>query len=215
MVIALGLVMILLGAVNITTANEENLNAITQNSTSDALARSYAEVGVARYRELLDKNRILTLYDADATTNNWNGLLANSEFCDGDIADFFPGTTNSVTISEDGQVLNNDGNSTETFALGNYSLVSYDYSNADGTFDSTDDAINANATGVLVVRGTATGANGNPLGSAQIKVDIPIRINQEDMNNLAPALWVGDDTITTADLGNLTIGNDGNLVCSR
>ena len=49
MVIALGLVMLLLGAVNITSANEENLNAIIKNSRSDALA--IAEVGVARYRE--------------------------------------------------------------------------------------------------------------------------------------------------------------------
>jgi hypothetical protein len=56
MVIALGLVMLLLGAISITTANEENITAITQNSKSDALA--IAEIGVARYRETLDLSLI-------------------------------------------------------------------------------------------------------------------------------------------------------------
>ena len=211
MVIALGLVMILLGAVNITSANEENLNAITQNSISDSQA--IAEIGIARYRELLDRNRVLAINDA----SNWSSLSANAEFCDGDIANFFPGTSNDVTLSEDGQDLNNNGNSNETFTLGNYSLVSYEYNNADGSFNLTDDASNVNragesATGRLTVRGTATDASGNAFGSTQIQVDIPIRINQDDMNNLAPALWIGDDTITAAELGNnLTVSN-GNIV---
>lgn len=66
MVIAIGLVMVLLGAVNLTGASEETLSAISQNSRSDALA--IAEIGVARYRELLDNNRILTVYNHDQWT---------------------------------------------------------------------------------------------------------------------------------------------------
>lgn len=189
MVIALGLVMLLLGAVNITTANEENLTAISQNSRSDALA--IAEVGVARYRELLDRNRVLAINDL----SQWGAI---DQVCNINVD-----SLSSQTIA-DIQDLDNDGNTTE--ALGSYSLVSYDYSNT-GTFNMTNDAANSNATGTLTVRGKAA----NDSGEAQIEVEIPIRINLEDMENLAPALWIGDNTVSAADLGNLTIGN-GNVV---
>ena len=210
MVIAIGLILILLGAVNITTANEENLNAITQNSRSDALA--IAEVGVARYRELLDKNRILAINDSD----QWASL---AEVCDMAIASSFTSGTlnsssNNISIAEDGLDLNNDGDTNDTFSnqfdsfpTGSYSLISYDYSNANGTFNLTDDSANNNARGILTVRGTTPDNN----GQAQIQVEIPLYINKEDMNNLAPALWINDNTITAADLGNLTVSN-GNVV---
>ena len=201
MVIALGLVMLLLGAVSITTANEENLTAITQNSRSDALA--IAEVGVARYRELLDRNRILTIYDSKPSSEQW---AARTDVCDDDIASFVPGATPQNLV--DTQDLDNDGNTTEI--IGSYSLVSYDYSNGDGTFNMTNDTANNNARGILTVKGRAGTATNNK-GEAQIQVDIPIRINLADMTNLAPALWIGDNTITVAELGNLTIGN-GNVV---
>ncbi|MEL7409381.1 MAG: hypothetical protein AAFN00_20950, partial [Cyanobacteria bacterium J06558_2] len=72
MVMAIGLVMVLLGLVNMTSANEENINAITKNSRSDALA--IAEIGIAQYRELLNRNRVLTVYNrAQWTNNNVNG----------------------------------------------------------------------------------------------------------------------------------------------
>ncbi len=210
MVIALGLVMILLGAVSITIANEENITAISQNSRSDALA--IAEVGVARYRELLDRNRILTVYDS----SQWSGLsdpiTGISPICNSNIANFLPDVSNNITLAEDGQELNNDGDSADSFTIGSYSLVSYEYTNADntsvnGVLNLTDDEANNDAKGILTVKGTAP----NNGGEAQIQVDIPIRINLDDMTNLAPALWIGDSTISAADLGNLTIGN-GNVV---
>lgn len=198
LVIAIGLVMILLGTVNILSANEENLSALTQNSRSDALA--VAEVGVARYRELIDKNRVLAIYDL----NEWSN---RTQVCSGDIATLAnTGTSHNVNISEGGVDMNNNGTTSDTFTVGTYSIVNYDYSNADGTFDLTDDAANNNATGTLTVQSET------PDGSqAQIEVDIPIRINQQDMDNLAPALWIGDNTVSATDLGNLTIGN-GNVV---
>ena len=215
-VIALGLVMILLGAVNITSANEENLNAITQNSRSDALA--IAEIGVARYRELLDKNRILALYDErpptatevsnSIDTQQWGD---RTDVCSSNIASFLLDQENTISITEDGIDLNYNGDTDDTFRRGSYELISYDYSNADGALDLTDDALNSNARGELVVKGNATDENGNVLNSAQIKVDIPIRINIRDMGNLAPALWIGDDTVTAAELGDLTVTN-GNVV---
>ena len=225
MVIALGLVMLLLGAINITVANEENITAISQNSRSDALA--IAEVGIARYRELLDRNRILALYDerpqttaeaaASTDTERWGEL---TEICDDNIASFLRGTSNPITLDEDGQVLNNDGDSTDIFNIGSYSLVSYDYINdndtdndpatigiADGQLDLSDDAVNNNARGKLTVRGTAP----NNAGEAQIEVEIPIRINLEDMTNLAPALWIGNNGISVDELKPLNV-NNGNIV---
>ncbi|WP_319422308.1 DUF7305 domain-containing protein [Pleurocapsa sp. FMAR1] len=204
MVIALGLVMLLLAAVSITTANEENLTAITQNSRSDALA--IAEVGVARYRELLDRNRILTVYDSSA----WG---TQTQICD-NLTSFLPGVSKNISLDEDGQILNNDGDSTDSFTIGSYLLVSYDYTNdnppatsiANGTFNMTNDTANNNARGILTIKGTASDNS-----EAQIQVDIPIRINLDDVKNLAPALWIGNYDSTTTKLGNLTIGN-GNVV---
>ena len=208
LVIGLGLVMTLLGTINLTSANEEKLNALTQNSRSDALA--IAEIGVTRYRELIDKNRILAINDSTA----WAGI---GELCEGNIANFLEGQSNDITLAEDGLELNNDGDTTDTFVPGSYQLVSYDYVGA-ANFDVTSDLANNDpisgnpATGVLTVRGTTPDGQGN----AQIVVDIPIRINIEDLNNLAPALWVGDNTISGADLGTLNIddnsGDNGNIV---
>jgi hypothetical protein len=207
MVIALGLVMLLLGAVSITTANEENITAISQNSKSDALA--IAEIGIARYRELLDRNRRLAINDS----NLWPGL---DQICNNNkdetttTDDYFPSLTekivpNTIVLAEDGQVLNNDGDTNDPFELGSYRLVSYEYSNADDTFNLTNDTTNNNARGILTVKGTAPDDS-----EAQIEAEIPIRINLEEMNTIAPALWVGS---TTPTLGNLTIGN-GNVVIS-
>ena len=225
MVIAIGLVMLLLGAINLTVANEENITAISQNSRSDALA--IAEIGIARYRELLDRNRILALYDerpqtaAEATagtdTERWGEL---TEICNENIDSFLQGTSNPVILDEDGQILNNDGDSTDTFDIGSYSLISYDYINdndtdddsstigiTDGTFNMTDDTVNNNTRGILTVRGTAP----NNAGEAQIQVEIPIRINLDDMTNLAPALWISDNAVSADELKPLTVSN-GNIV---
>ncbi|MBW4534855.1 MAG: hypothetical protein KME09_13050 [Pleurocapsa minor HA4230-MV1] len=204
MVIALGLVMILLGAVSMTIANEENITAIAQNSRSDALA--IAEVGVARYRETLDRNRRLAINDS-SQWGTLTGICNNNTNETTTTDDYFPSLTenvaNTIALAEDGQVLNNDGDNTDSFNIGSYSLVSYDYSNTNDTFDSTNDTNNSNARGILTVKGTA------PDGSeAQIEAEIPVRINLEDMNTIAPALWVGS---TSPTLGNLTIGN-GNVV---
>ena len=209
MVIALGLVMLLLAAINITVANEENLTAISQNSRSDALA--IAEVGIARFRELLDRNRVLAINDS----TQWGNL---NEVCDFNIESLLVPTLpigpkwQNVVDSQD---LDNDGDTTEF--LGSYSLVSYDYNLTNGSdnFDQTDDTNNVvtvsgntiSATGTLTVKGKAA----NDSGEAQIEVDIPIRINLEDMTNLAPALWIGDNFVSAADLKPLTVGN-GNIV---
>ncbi len=245
MVIALGLVMLLLAAVSITTANEENLTAITQNSRSDALA--IAEIGIAQYREMLDKNRILTIYNR----GQWTSSNVGGQNCDV-ISDTLKGWANNdydmlpsepdfssvgknywreVNLNETivGKDLNNNGNSTDTAAtIGWYKIVDYEYdndktlgdNNDNGIFNQTADVNSADPAndndtdndgmsdtrGILTVKGRSSDGS-----EAQIQVEIPIRINPDDMTNLAPALWIGDNTVTAGDLGNLTIGN-GNVV---
>jgi hypothetical protein len=214
MVIALGLIMILLGAVSMTTANEENITAISQNSRSDALA--IAEVGVARYREMLDRNRTLAVNDSSQWTtetqvcnNNTNEAGSN---LDDNVPSLTPGTSNAIARNENGQDFNDDGDSTDSLSIGTYSLVSYDYTNnstpsiSNGVLDLTSDAANNNARGILKVKGTALDGS-----EAQIEVEIPVRINPDDMTNLTPALWIGNPNI--ASLGTLTVGN-GNVVVS-
>lgn len=118
--------------------------------------------------------------------------------------------------------------------VGGYQLVSYEYDNdgntgdADnnGILDDTDDngifnqtadvnpdfpadTANDNDTnddGVSDARGILTVKGRTLDGSeAQIEVEIPLRINPQDMNNLAPALWIGDGI--TANLGGLVVGD--------
>ena len=225
-VIAIGLIMILLGSVNIITSSEENLNALSDNSKTEAQA--IAEIGVSRYRGLLDRNRILAVNNS----NTWTGL---TNTCDTN--------TNTNTIIVDAadttqwqQVNNGAGN------IGQYRLVSYVYdidnnltTNNDNQFAPNDDNINDtdsfdfndtgdtyNPRGILTVKSQATDGS-----ESQVEVEIPIRINEDDMDNLAPALWVEDGGNTWGNLiidgnrngvanGTATTNNgDGNIVVSK
>jgi hypothetical protein len=140
MVIALGLVMLLLGAISIVKSSEENISAISQNSSSDALA--IAEVGVTKYRELLNQNRILTVYnhnqwndaDVDAVSDVFDNV--STQTCndmtttptgweDGGTAAAPNSTTKWWQVKED---LNGDGDTTDDGEfIGEYQLVSYEY----------------------------------------------------------------------------------------
>ena len=132
MVIAIGLVMILLGTINIVKSSEENITAISQNSSSDALA--VAEVGVTKYRELLNQNRILTVHnhdqwnDADVDTNdNVSAQACNNMtttptgWKDGGTAAAPNSTTKWWNLAE-----NIDG-TTGDDPIGAYRLISYEY----------------------------------------------------------------------------------------
>ena len=277
MVIAIGLVMMLLGIVNMTSAKEENFNAVIQNSRSDALG--IAEVGVAKYREMLDSNRILTVYNRDQwTSNNVNGINVAGQTCtvisdtadgwanndyDGQSSTLAFNTTTgpegedywrAITLNETlvNQDLNQNGNASDTNVnIGWYKIVDYEYdidgnvgdADGDGVLDDTDDngvfSVLSDADtsdddptdpnfGSLTVanrdendndddgfsdaRGILTVKGRTPDGSeAQIQVEIPLRINQQDMNNLAPALWIGDGN--TGNLGGLVVGDsDGDNI---
>ncbi|MGB5636184.1 MAG: hypothetical protein WBM44_02870 [Waterburya sp.] len=268
-VIALGLIMILLGLVNITGASEENLTAISKNSSTDSLA--VAEIGIARYRELLDTNRVLALYNVytqpdDIDINRWAGagtatgaanIFGIDSVCSADIDTFANRTVwHDVTLSEAnaGADFNRDGDQSDMVNMGQYRLVSYVYdidgdeTNEDtrqitlgatnpwvSNFSQTDDSVNTNDNvafndvtynprGILTVQGrTSVGADGvdssqnnitqdNERSFSQIQVEIPIRLNQQDVDNLAPALWIGDGNVGS--LGNLTVadGNDPDTI---
>lgn len=233
MVIALGLVMILLGTTSIVKSSEENLNAAIQNSSSDALA--IAEVGITKYRELLNQNRVLTVYNHAQWTSNsvtvgGNTINVVGQACvdltktpagwnDDGTSAAANDTTKWWEIQE-----NIDGAAGDDL-IGKYKLVSYVYDNdnnpADndnGQYAPDDDVSNTkdsftfndgtyNPRGILTVQGESTDGS-----QAQIQVEIPLRIN--DLDNFKPVLWIADNIspdISAADLNNVTV-NNGNVV---
>ena len=269
MVIALGLVMLLLGTVNIVKSSEENLTAINTNSSSDAIA--IAEIGIARYRELLNQNRILTIYNQDQWDANAN---ITGQTCI-DMTAAPTGWTGTATKPNDTAATATDASTTDNDnwweikenidgtagdeTIGEYRLVSYEYdrdntsiredSDNNGTLDDTtpdnengvfsvlsdantnDDndppippsgvAVNSiteendtNDDGESDARGILTVQGRSPDGSeAQIQVDIPLRIN--DLDNLAPLLWVGGGSITNVGGNDKLNLSNGNIVMSN
>ncbi|PSB10305.1 hypothetical protein C7B62_09815 [Pleurocapsa sp. CCALA 161] len=154
MVIAIGLVMILLGTINIVKSSEENITAISQNSSADAMA--VAEVGIIKYRELLNQNRILTVYNED----QWTSTNVAGQTC-ANMATAPTGWTGTATLANDtaatatdtattdndnwweiNEDFNGDGDTTDDGEfVGEYRLVSYEYDidGLTGTADSTAD----------------------------------------------------------------------------
>ena len=245
MVIALGLVMLLLGTVNIVKSNEENITAINTNSSSDALA--IAEVGVARYRELLNKNRILTIYDED----QWNDADADAndnvsaQACnnmtttppgweDGGTAAAPNVTTKWWEVKED---KNNDGTA-ET--IGEYRLVSYIYDNDgdtstddDGDFNvksdadrDDDDSTKANYQSITDENDTDDDGESDAIGiltvqgqsadgESEAQIQVDIPLRVNDFDNLAPLLWVGSGSITNTGGTNKLKLFNGNIIVSN
>ena len=210
MVIAIGMVMVLLSAVNLVQSGEENLIAISQEGSSDALAM--AELGVSRYRDLLINNRFLAVNNLDQWTNPDNNIL--SQVCTTGI----DGTSGWADNTNSGwRNVDVNGNT-----IGSYRIVQYEYDrdgntgdgNNDGIiddvddFDQVDDANNdtsgdneSDAVGILTVQGQDT------IGSiAQLQVTIPIGVNTQDLENLNPAIWIQQSTITNFG-SNVTVNN--------
>ena len=273
MVIALGLVMILLGAVNIVKSGEENVNSIAQSQRTDAFA--IAELGAAQYRQLFDRNRSLIVHNRNRWTSIADVCETVSDTTNGWASNELPGTTfnaanwRSITLNEVqlGRDLNDDGDATDTINIGSYKIVDYEYdidgrlggTDNDNTVDNTDDngifnlLSDANtdddplpdppgpSVPVNSIIGPSVGVNNNSLieendrdddgqsdtrgiltikgrtpdgSETQIEYEIPVRVNEGDLDNLAPALWINQSNITTAKLGNLDI-DGGNLVISH
>ena len=244
MVIALGLVMLLLGTVNIVKSNEENIAAINTNSSSDALA--IAEVGVARYRELLNQNRILTIYnqdqwnDADPDTNDNVSAQACNDMTttppgweDGGTATAPNDTSKWWKVEED-----RDNNGTDE-TIGEYRLVSYIYdndgdtsTNDDGDFNvksdvdtDDDDSSKANYQSITDENDTDDDGESDAIGiltiqgrstdGSEAQIQVDIPLRINDLDNFAPLLWVGSGSITNfGGTGKLNLQN-GNIILSN
>ncbi len=230
MVIGIGLIMVLLGSVSLVQSSEENLNAISKDSSSTSLAM--AELGVARYRELLNNNRVLAIY----SLSNWTTVA--DQTCD-EISAGTGGWANSndwreITLNENDYDVDfdDDGNKTNTEALiGSYRIVDYRFQNdsntnddsdvdnngdytdvgEDNIFDQTSDANNTNnPRGILTVQGRKRDDG----GVAQIQVTIPIGVNPNDLESLDPGIWIHQSNETAIDFGILNFSS-GNLVLDR
>ena len=211
-IIALGLIMTLVGTISIVQSNEEEITAKTQRKTAKALAA--AELGVARYRELIDKYRLIATYPACI---NWSGNTCSDS--GGDLS-----WGNVTAIKDDnnneliGQSCPNDGstvvpdltNKTWQTVSGQsglqYRLIEYTY---------------ANNVGQLVVEGKADNA------TTRLQVDIPVQPGiptpngetvelEGNFNYLNPALWImgtpGSNSINASvtDVRKLTV--NGNIL---
>ena len=233
MVMAIGLVMVLLSAVNLVQSGEENLMAISQEGSSDALAA--AELGVSRYRDFLNRNRVLAVNNLD----QWVGL--DNETCDaisqdgqgwanndndGASSEYNEAMWREIQVDETlvGADLNNDDDTTDSNAeIGRYKIVDYIYDNdGDNTIDNNgeldllNDANNNDDTppiGILTVQGR------DRIGSvAQLQVTIPLGVNTQDLEDLNPAIWIRQNDNTAPHINNFGSNvdvNGANVVLSR
>ena len=219
-VIALGLIMLLIGTINIFKSNDEHITAIVQRDTREALTA--AEAGVAYYREFIDNYKTIAEYNSTdaANTPSWSDRNGDDSTDDDDI----PGIADSAGNPRDICQFDRDGNSgTNAVAEydnvpktgwrnidgseGQFQLVSYDYDAATNT-------------GTL----TVDGRDGNTTDSAttRLQVQFPIQPGlkvgevgtqiTDDLNNLDPVLWIDSDAISSMS-DNISV--NGNILISK
>lgn len=235
LVIGIGLIMVLLGSMSLVQSSEEQLNAIytTQASTSLAIA----ELGVARYRELLNNNRTLAVHDLA----RWTDADVEAQTCTditgawSDIDNWFDINLNEAVLVAD---INGDGDQTDINTIGRAKIVNYDYQNdsidanndgvldhsdEDGYLDQTSDAANLvdpddsgpltapteGPRGILTVQAQEPNSN----SVTQVEVTIPIGVNTNDLETLDPGIWIYQDGAST-NWGDINL-NSGNLVVYR
>ena len=153
MVIGIGLIMVLLSSVGLLQSSEEKLIAISKEQSSTSLAM--AELGIARYRELLNNNRVLAVYSLTNWTDNGAANAISAQTCDdilgdGGWADNDDETGwRNITLTLDENVygadINFDGDQIDPDPIpepiGSYRLVDYVYiaPNLDPTVDPDPD----------------------------------------------------------------------------
>lgn len=129
-VIAIGFVMVLLSAVDLVQSGEENLNAISQRGSSDALAA--AELGVARYRDLLNNNRLLAVNNSDQWIST--NTLISDRVCTAGIFGTGGWADTDLSSENSWHGIDVDGDNINDYE---YRLVSYEYER-DGIFGDAD-----------------------------------------------------------------------------
>ena len=216
-IIALGLIMTLVGTISIFQSSDEQLTASSQRSTAKALAA--AEIGVARYRELIDKNKIIALYDA-CETGAWTGADCD----DTGSNTSWEQATNVPRIGVScltNPALTVAGMATRSWRDitsgspedGQYRLIDY-------TYDS------ASKSGTLIVEGRVNQSNTNlardsQAAVSQVAVDLPIQPGipnpyssnielAENFNHFHPALWITGDAEGVSNSNGLEV--EGNII---
>ncbi|BAU65231.1 hypothetical protein STA3757_26120 [Stanieria sp. NIES-3757] len=210
-VIGLGLIMILIGMVSIVKSNEEDLTAIGQRGTQRALTAG--EAGVAYYRDLINKNKAIAVYNSSGTVSWANNTgIPNLDF-------YVKPSPNNCFTASDGFGATNVTNAAGAAwrdvdsNLGQYKLINYEY-------------IAADKIGRLVVEGRDRNSS-NEASVTRLRVEFPIQpgvprppgvsqdVITENLNNLAPALWLGSDLMTlNGTKNNLNVVNGNILVSS-
>ena len=240
MVIGIGLIMVLLSSISLLQASEENLTAISKTQSSTSLAM--AELGVSRYRELLNNNRVLAVHNLDNWTNPEDVANQTCNTITAGTGDDGWANTNDwrpVALNETTSVpptdFNNDGDAADAnVVIGSYRIVDYIYQNDvnpdhptngdNGVFGQVSDEANrtdpddpdTGPRGILTVQGRVPDSN----SVAQIEVTIPIGVNLNDLNAMNPGIWIHESSVENLGTINkvdssLTTNNLGNLVLYR
>ena len=219
-VIALGLIMLLIGTINIFKSNDEHITAIVQRDTREALTA--AEAGVAYYREFIDNYKTIAEYNSTdaANTPSWSDRNGDDSTDDDDI----PGIADSAGNPRDICQFDRDGNSLTNAVAeydnvpktgwrnidgseGQFQLVSYVYDAATNTGTLTVDGRDGNTTDSATTRLQVQFPIQPGLNIAEVGTQIT-----DDLNNLDPVLWIDSDAISSMS-DNISV--NGNILISK
>jgi Tfp pilus assembly protein PilX len=232
-VIALGLIMSLLGTISIFQSSDENLTASSQRATARALAA--AEIGVTRYRELIDKYKVIAVYDAcngtwtNADCGDTSGISWKQATNIPNIAASCPtdgNTTVAAMATRAWQYVDANGDGNVDLDEYQYRLIDYIYTN-----NYSGSAYTGQPIGTLVVEGRVNQNNVNLTNDvnaavANIEVDLPIQPGiptpnaeiiqlEGNFNRFNPALWItgtpgGTINASVTDVNGLEV--NGNII---
>ncbi|MBS3027475.1 MAG: hypothetical protein HCA25_10390 [Dolichospermum sp. DET50] len=178
--VGLGLVMIITGLTMIVRSQSDTQNASSQKSTKKAL--SVAEVGITRYQQFINNNRVLSVYNdcvgtrsngtcPDTTQKSWSNASVITQLDSG----CGVSATTTSTISDNSNTAWKDISSTDS-SLGQYKLVKYEYIPNTGVSDNT-----APGVGKLTVQGRvkqqgsgSTATSGFMTATSQLAVTFPV-----------------------------------------
>jgi hypothetical protein len=208
----IGLVMLTIGIGMIARTQGDQSKVTSQKIKADGL--SVAEVAVTQVQQLIDENRLLSMYDS----TNWSNSEVQTALraaideeqahgCNNN-SDNNSDSSRSSTTTE--SILNNISSIADTTKWTNlpnnrsYRLVSYDYSGTEGRIEG----VNDNVTKAYATLDGRAGAD-QGLSQTRLEVEIPV-ISQRDPifvdDRSIPGLWLAEGT--TDDRG-YPVGYDG------
>jgi Tfp pilus assembly protein PilX len=205
-VMGIGLIIVLLGAVMMVRSQGDRVTASTQKATTQGL--SAAETGVTRYQSLVNNNRAIAAYPDCSGTRDSSGTCPDSGSTGSwSNATSISGLTscsggNPTTVSSNSTSQWQDIDSSDS-SRGQYRLISYSYLSDAGSGTSTP------GTGTLIVEGrvnqSGSGSSASKdVGTSTTRLQVKIPVQTGDINNIPiPGLW-----LTEGGTGNNTIDAD-------